>query len=86
MQKRIMRKKTAAKKKTAVKKPRVMKPSRKKAAPAASKKKSAAGARKDNTLRVRIKSVFDETAAKLKTLLPGDAPGQSSSVRAQSKK
>ena len=74
IQKRIIRKKTAAKKKTAVKKPRVMKPSRKKAV------------RKDNTLMVRIKSVFDETAAKLKTLLPGDAAGQSSSVRAQSKK
>ena len=86
MQKRIIRKKTAAKKKTAVKKPSVMKPSRKTAVPPAPKKKIAAKASKNNSLMVKIRSVFDETAAKIKTLLPGDAAGQSSTAPEQPKK
>jgi hypothetical protein len=60
-----MRKQTTGKKRTARK-------TRGKKAPPAVKKKALKKPKKEKTVFTQIRSAWDETAAKLKTLLPGE--------------
>jgi hypothetical protein len=60
-----MRKQTTGRKRTAIK-------SRGKKAPPAVKKKALKKPKKEKTVFTKIKDAFDETTAKLKTLLPGE--------------
>ena len=61
-----MRKQTTGKKRAA------SKTRGKKAPPAVKKKKILKKPKKEKTVFTRIKNAFDETTAKLKTLLPGE--------------